>query len=98
MNMNNGVDPIPICIVSYVNKKELSATENVSRANFLCRTLQHSLFLDNIFVLFNWPVSLEVECQTWVQKVWGSHPGQVLAETINLSIFLLLCETLHNKR
>ena len=19
----------------------------------------------------NWPISLEVECQTWVQKVWG---------------------------
>ena len=30
--------------------------------------------------------------------VWDSHPGSYLAETINLSISLLLCETLLNKR
>ena len=51
-----------------------------------------------MFRLSYWPVSLEVECQTQVQKVWDSHPSRVLAETINLSISLLLCEALHNKR
>ena len=44
-----------------------------------------------------WLVSLEVKCQTQVKKVLGSHPGRVLAETINLSISLLLCETLHKR-